>query len=173
MLRGTRTQCTVQKNKQILLSACWSLASVIGLDKAKLCWRKVYYAGSYIRHIIGSVPCNVTGKDESTLRTNCAVTGQFCLNGHVQKHWGQKEKTLAQWREKYGSLLVAGPKGEKELFLYQEYKNRYSETNVVHFLFSLLGIKGLYMLRALLAHLQEALYKTALGIKWIKTNKIR
>jgi hypothetical protein len=35
----------------------------------------------------------------------------------------------------------------------------YSETNVMHFLFSLLRIKGLYMFRALLAHPQEALYK--------------
>jgi hypothetical protein len=35
---------------------------------------------------------------------------------------------------------------------------QYSETNVMHFLFSLLRIKGLYMFRALL-HLQEALHK--------------
>jgi hypothetical protein len=35
---------------------------------------------------------------------------------------------------------------------------RYSETNVMHFLFSLLGIKGLYMFRTLLAHPQEALH---------------
>jgi hypothetical protein len=32
---------------------------------------------------------------------------------------------------------------------------QYSETNVVHFLFSLLRIKGLYMIRAFLAHPQE------------------
>jgi hypothetical protein len=37
---------------------------------------------------------------------------------------------------------------------------QYSKTNVMQFLFSLLIIKGLYMLRALLAHLQEALYST-------------
>jgi hypothetical protein len=30
--------------------------------------------------------------------------------------------------------------------------NQYSETNVMHFLFSLLRITGLYMFRALLAH---------------------
>jgi hypothetical protein len=36
---------------------------------------------------------------------------------------------------------------------------RYNETNVMHFSFSLLGIKSLYMFRALLAHLQEALHK--------------
>jgi hypothetical protein len=34
-----------------------------------------------------------------------------------------------------------------------------SETNVMHFLLSLLRIKGLYMFRALLAHPQEALHK--------------
>jgi hypothetical protein len=36
---------------------------------------------------------------------------------------------------------------------------KYSETNVMHFLFSLLRIKGLYAFRELLAHLQEALHK--------------
>jgi hypothetical protein len=36
---------------------------------------------------------------------------------------------------------------------------QYSETNVMHFLFSLLGINGLYMFRTLLAHPQEALHK--------------
>jgi hypothetical protein len=36
---------------------------------------------------------------------------------------------------------------------------QYSETNVMHFLFSLLRIKGLYMFRALLVHPQEALHK--------------
>jgi hypothetical protein len=36
---------------------------------------------------------------------------------------------------------------------------QYSETKVIHFLFSLLRIKGLYMFRALLAHPQEALHK--------------
>jgi hypothetical protein len=33
---------------------------------------------------------------------------------------------------------------------------QYSETNVIHFLFKLLRIKGLYMFRALLAHPQES-----------------
>jgi hypothetical protein len=36
---------------------------------------------------------------------------------------------------------------------------QYSENNVMHFLFNLLRIKGLYMFRALLAHPQEALHK--------------
>jgi hypothetical protein len=36
---------------------------------------------------------------------------------------------------------------------------QYNETNMMHFLFSLLRIKGLYIFRALLAHLQEALHK--------------
>jgi hypothetical protein len=36
---------------------------------------------------------------------------------------------------------------------------QYSETIVMHLLFSLLRIKGLYMFRALLAHPQEALHK--------------
>jgi hypothetical protein len=36
---------------------------------------------------------------------------------------------------------------------------QYSETNVMHCLFSLLKIKGLYMFREFLAHPQEALHK--------------
>jgi hypothetical protein len=36
---------------------------------------------------------------------------------------------------------------------------QYSETNVMHFLFSLFRIKGLCMFRALLAHLQEVRHK--------------
>jgi hypothetical protein len=36
---------------------------------------------------------------------------------------------------------------------------QYSENNVIHFLFNLLRIKGLYMFRALLAHPQEVLHK--------------
>jgi hypothetical protein len=39
------------------------------------------------------------------------------------------------------------------------YKNQNSETNVMHFLFNLLRIKGLYVFRALLAHPQEALHE--------------
>jgi hypothetical protein len=40
-----------------------------------------------------------------------------------------------------------------------EEKSQYSETNVMHFLFNLLRIKGLYMFPALLAHPQEGLHK--------------
>jgi hypothetical protein len=36
---------------------------------------------------------------------------------------------------------------------------QYIETNVMHFLFSLLRINDLYMFRALLAHPQEVLHK--------------
>jgi hypothetical protein len=37
--------------------------------------------------------------------------------------------------------------------------DQYNKTNVMHILFSLLRIKGLYMFRALLAQPQEALHK--------------
>jgi hypothetical protein len=36
---------------------------------------------------------------------------------------------------------------------------QYSETNVMHFLFNLFRITGLYIFRALLAHPHEALHK--------------
>jgi hypothetical protein len=40
----------------------------------------------------------------------------------------------------------------------------HNKTNVMHILFYLLRIKGLYMFRALLAHPQEALHKRRFGI---------
>jgi hypothetical protein len=40
--------------------------------------------------------------------------------------------------------------------------NRYSRTNVMHILFSLLRVHSLYIFRALLAHPQEALHKQQL-----------
>jgi hypothetical protein len=43
---------------------------------------------------------------------------------------------------------------KKHDFVYQ-----YSKTNVMHFLFSLSRIKGLYVFRALLAHFLETLHK--------------
>jgi hypothetical protein len=42
-------------------------------------------------------------------------------------------------------------------FLLTNVCNQYNKTNVMHFLFSLLRIRGLYTFRALLVHLQEAL----------------
>jgi hypothetical protein len=47
----------------------------------------------------------------------------------------------------------------KEHMSVKELGDRYNETNVMHFSFSLLRIKGLYMFRALLAYPQEALHK--------------
>jgi hypothetical protein len=41
---------------------------------------------------------------------------------------------------------------------------QYSTTNIMHILFNLLRIEGLYMFRALLAHIQEAQHKQKLGI---------
>jgi cytochrome b561 len=38
-------------------------------------------------------------------------------------------------------------------------EHQYSETNVMHFLFNVLRIKGFYMFRALLTHPQEVLNK--------------
>src|SRR5215510_6150607 len=45
--------------------------------------------------------------------------------------------------------------------LYRIYdtKHQYNETNVIHFSFNLLRMKGLYMFRASLAHPQEVLHK--------------
>jgi hypothetical protein len=52
------------------------------------------------------------------------------------------------------SVQTVDSSTQRNVFLTQ-----YSETNVMHSSFNLLRIKGLYMFRALLAHLQEALHK--------------
>jgi hypothetical protein len=46
--------------------------------------------------------------------------------------------------------------------LSQQWVTQYIEADVMHFLFNILIIKGLHMLRALLIHSQEALYKRRL-----------
>jgi hypothetical protein len=52
-----------------------------------------------------------------------------------------------------------------------EWINQYSETNMMHFLFNLLGIKGLYMFWTLLAHPQEMLHKRHItGTQYTKCN---
>jgi hypothetical protein len=53
----------------------------------------------------------------------------------------------------FGSLMFCWPC----IVVYQ-----FSETNVMHFLFNLLRIKGLYMFQALLAHPQVVLHKRQL-----------
>jgi hypothetical protein len=53
--------------------------------------------------------------------------------------------------ESYISTLEEGV--NIQVYIY----NQYIETNMMHILFNLLRIKGLYMFRALLAHSQEAL----------------
>jgi hypothetical protein len=55
---------------------------------------------------------------------------------------------------RYGQATTASDSDVEHLIAYQ-----HSETNVMHFLFNLLGIRGLYVFRALLAHSQEALNK--------------
>jgi hypothetical protein len=45
------------------------------------------------------------------------------------------------------------------ILLTVHHSKKHNETNVMHFSFSLLRIKGLYMFRTLLAHPQEALHK--------------
>jgi hypothetical protein len=47
----------------------------------------------------------------------------------------------------------------KSVFVYTLYIYQYNETNVLHFSFSLLRIKSLYMFRALLAHPNDSLHK--------------
>jgi hypothetical protein len=44
-------------------------------------------------------------------------------------------------------------------FIFKKVFHQYNETKVMHFLFNVLRINGLYMFRALLAHSQEVLHK--------------
>jgi hypothetical protein len=46
-----------------------------------------------------------------------------------------------------------------KLILHSHTGYQYNETNVMHFLFNLLRLNGLYMFRALLAHPHESLHK--------------
>jgi hypothetical protein len=59
--------------------------------------------------------------------------------------------------------IICNNKCSLDIFFYSLivtlYVNQHSETNMIHFLFNLLRIKGLNMFRALLAHLQEALHQ--------------
>jgi hypothetical protein len=50
----------------------------------------------------------------------------------------------------------------KRTFRLKEPGDQYNKTNVMHFSFNLLRIKGLYMFRTLLVHPQEALHKRRL-----------
>jgi hypothetical protein len=63
----------------------------------------------------------------------------------VTSHWGPVEEEASGVEYEDSTVLN---------FVYQ-----YSETNVMHFLFNLLRIQGLYLFRTLLAHSQEALHK--------------
>jgi hypothetical protein len=49
--------------------------------------------------------------------------------------------------------------GRFVLYWNGHFSDQYNETKFMHFLYNLLRIKGRYMFRALLAHLQEALHK--------------
>jgi hypothetical protein len=61
------------------------------------------------------------------------------------------------------------------LILRQQTFNQYGETNVIHIVFNLLRIKGLYMFRALLVHPQKAVgvvrayYVSWLHLDWSGT----
>jgi hypothetical protein len=49
---------------------------------------------------------------------------------------------------------------------------QHSKTNVLHFLFNLLRIKGLYMFRTLLAHPQEVLHNRHLRVMSVDCTRI-
>jgi hypothetical protein len=57
------------------------------------------------------------------------------------------------------SIAISAPRHAVSDANCEIYNDQYSETNVMHFLFNLLRIKGLYVFRALLAHPQETLQK--------------
>jgi hypothetical protein len=71
------------------------------------------------------------------------------------RHYVSVRDNIVQFNGMALSMLTLNTKFTTRKF----WPNQYSETNVMHFVFSLLRIKGLYMFRALLAHPQEALHK--------------
>jgi hypothetical protein len=81
--------------------------------------------------------------------TACSIT--FFYRAAYEMVWKNTVECdrpqLTIWRMRIACWLT------KATYTYAQYQ--YIETNVMHSLFSLLRIKGLYMFRALLAHLQD------------------
>jgi hypothetical protein len=73
-----------------------------------------------------------------------SITATYPIYWLCHSQNGQNQRQVILWKLKFFVLSTM---------------HRYSETNVMHFLFILLRIKGLYMFQALLAHPQESLHK--------------
>jgi hypothetical protein len=81
-------------------------------------------------------------------------SGRFVVQKNLLPLLGTEPWLL--WHPACSLIIIHGtPAGNRTGNL----ENQYNETNVVHSLFNLLRIKGLYMFRALLAYPQEALHK--------------
>jgi hypothetical protein len=91
-------------------------------------------------------PCSLVYIYIPTFHSNICFWFFFVLKTHLKTYGRFK------WKE----VLING----RYITLARHISRfQYSETNAMHFLFSLSRIKGLYMFRALIAHPQEALYK--------------
>jgi hypothetical protein len=92
----------------------------------------------------------------------------------LQRYVLEEERIEVRWEEEIpwrrlevdGRMVFGG--GAIDLLQIRKWKaiarqkvveHQYSKTNMLHILFSFLRIKGLYMFRALLSHLQEVLHK--------------
>jgi hypothetical protein len=82
------------------------------------------------------------------------LTAAFCNFGNAHNI-----VRICRNREKIFKWLIGREVMELITLAVVLYLDQYSETNVMHFLLSLLRIQGLYMFRALLVHLQKALHK--------------
>jgi hypothetical protein len=139
-----------------------------GLLAVEMCAELLCHA-LYMREILLRTAC----EEHTAWRVNTAkcVRDQWCANNTVtQKYtvsnthmWNLNsilqprllEVDGIQWRDSgYGRITQYLVFCWPGIIVHQ-----YSETNVMHFLFNLLRIKGLYIFRALLAHTEEALHK--------------
>jgi hypothetical protein len=106
----------------------------------------------------------------------------------AEANYGVRIKLISQFESEIGNMdrhkhtwlsheTVCHVTNEDRLKIrvsFDKFRNddQYSEANVMHFLFNLLRIKGLYMFRALLAHPQEALHFNPGAANWHNTHAI-
>jgi hypothetical protein len=134
---------------------------------------------TYITYQIELSQCIKQGTKILTFRSKCFSNSPFCLYSLSESYifFGIENLNgdMIEWRAKmlidfccvwyyFGkNKNMTNRMRHRSIVLCVRFEryvvSQYSETNVMHFLFGLLRIKGLCMFRTLLAHLQEVLHK--------------
>jgi hypothetical protein len=121
-------------------------------QKHKFTFRPVKYRTSTNYKVITNSVHTVTAQLLHTVTAHsCKISIQ-----HLQSYINTD---YISWQYDPSANFIERRRQSTTEFIKQIYKNQYRRTNVMHFSFNLLTIKGLYMFRALLAYPQEALHK--------------